>query len=222
VSGPVIRFAEEAGKSRTFGWVLDWPGWCRATREPGGVPAELVLAAPRYARAAAIAGLALEADPAALTPADFELIERVAGSASTDFGVPGSVTADDRRPLGAAGADRLARIVGAAWTVLDQVVAGAPAELRKGPRGGGRDRDKVMAHCVSADAGYAREIGLRLPEPNPTDRPAVDAERRAILALLRRPSDGSPLADRRWPPRYAARRIAWHALDHAWEIEDRS
>jgi hypothetical protein len=25
-----------------------------------------------------------------------------------------------------------------------------------------------------------------------------------------------------WPPRYAARRIAWHALDHAWEIEDRS
>jgi len=28
--------------------------------------------------------------------------------------------------------------------------------------------------------------------------------------------------DRSWPPRYAARRIAWHALDHAWEIEDRS
>jgi hypothetical protein len=25
-----------------------------------------------------------------------------------------------------------------------------------------------------------------------------------------------------WPPRYAARRIAWHVLDHAWEIEDKS
>ena len=36
------------------------------------------------------------------------------------------------------------------------------------------------------------------------------------------PSDGSPIAGKRWPLRYAARRIAWHALDHAWEIEDRS
>ena len=35
-------------------------------------------------------------------------------------------------------------------------------------------------------------------------------------------SDGWPLADRKWPPRYAARRIAWHALDHAWEMEDRT
>jgi hypothetical protein len=24
------------------------------------------------------------------------------------------------------------------------------------------------------------------------------------------------------PPRYAIRRIAWHVLDHAWEIEDKS
>jgi hypothetical protein len=25
-----------------------------------------------------------------------------------------------------------------------------------------------------------------------------------------------------WQPRYFVRRSAWHALDHAWEIEDRS
>jgi hypothetical protein len=31
-----------------------------------------------------------------------------------------------------------------------------------------------------------------------------------------------PVAQAKWPPAYAARRIAWHALDHAWEIEDRS
>jgi hypothetical protein len=65
-------------------------------------------------------------------------------------------------------------------------------------------------------------MGIKLKEPDPTDRPAVESERAAILDLLRRPSDGSPLAGRRWPPRYAARRIAWHALDHAWEIQDRS
>jgi hypothetical protein len=40
--------------------------------------------------------------------------------------------------------------------------------------------------------------------------------------VLRQPSDGAPIAGKKWPPRYAARRIAWHALDHAWEIEDRS
>ena len=25
----------------------------------------------------------------------------------------------------------------------------------------------------------------------------------------------------RWPALFAVRRSAWHALDHAWEIEDR-
>ena len=43
-----------------------------------------------------------------------------------------------------------------------------------------------------------------------------------MLEILRQPSDGSPLAGRKWPPRYAVRRVAWHALDHAWEMEDRT
>src|SRR5438067_302187 len=30
-----------------------------------------------------------------------------------------------------------------------------------------------------------------------------------------------PTGDRGWPVRYAARRMAWHVLDHAWEMEDR-
>ena len=43
-----------------------------------------------------------------------------------------------------------------------------------------------------------------------------------MLEVLRKPSDGSPIVGKKWPPRYAARRIAWHAIDHAWEIEDRT
>ena len=31
-----------------------------------------------------------------------------------------------------------------------------------------------------------------------------------------------PAVEKGWLPRYAARRIAWHVLDHAWEIEDKS
>jgi hypothetical protein len=44
----------------------------------------------------------------------------------------------------------------------------------------------------------------------------------AAPAVLSRPGDGAAAVANGWPPRYAAHRIAWHALDHAWEIEDRS
>ena len=119
-------------------------------------------------------------------------------------------------------AERQARLVEAAWTVFARVAAGAPAELRKGPRGGGRDRDKMVGHVAESDAYYAREIGITGKRPDPTDSPAIEAMRAAMLEILRQPSDGSPLAERTWTARYAARRIAWHALDHAWEMEDRS
>ena len=144
------------------------------------------------------------------------------GGGGTDFGVPSVVTDLDRRRSTAAEAKRLASLVEAAWTVFDGVAAEAPAELRKGPRGGGRDRDKMIGHVIEADHAYAREIGIKHPEPTLADRAAVDTERAAVLEALAHPSDGSPLADRRWTLRYAARRIAWHALDHAWEMEDRT
>ena len=134
-----------------------------------------------------------------------------------------AITEPDRERVTAAEAERLAELVEAAWTVFDRVAAGAPAELRKGPRGGGRDRDKMIGHVIEADHAYAREIGVKLPPGSPLeDRAAVDAERAAVLEVLRQPSDGGPLADRKWTQRYAARRIAWHALDHAWEMEDRA
>ena len=108
----------------------------------------------------------------------------------------------------------MAGLVEAPWTVFDRVVEEAPAELRKGPRGGGRDRDAIVAHVTEAEMGYARQLGIEGPG-------RIDDLRAAILEVLRRPSDGSPLREKGWRPRYAARRIAWHALDHAWEIEDR-
>ena len=217
-----IAIARETGKTRTFGWAVDWPGWCRSTKDPLLLPAALIAAAPRYALVAAQAGLPFVTNPGSLTPANFETLETVEGSAGTEFGVPSTIAELDRRPVNAAQAERLAQLVQAAWFVLDRVVAGAPAELRKGPRGGGRDRDKMVAHCVTSDAAYAGQVGIRLREPSPDDRSAVEAGRAAILALLRQPSDGGALGGRTWPAHYAARRIAWHSLDHAWEIEDKS
>jgi hypothetical protein len=116
----------------------------------------------------------------------------------------------------------MARLVAAAWAVFDRVAAAAPSELRKGPRGGGRDRDRVVEHVVGAEVMYARRLGIRHPEPAAGDRAGVDSIRAAILQTLRSATVATPTVEKGWPPRYAARRIAWHVLDHAWEIEDRS
>jgi hypothetical protein len=213
-----LEIGQEAGDKRVFAWVIDWPGWCRGAKTVEAVHQALLAYAPRYAAAADAAGLELPG----LEGVDLDVIESVGGGSGTDFGVPSAIIDDDRRPVSTAQAERLASLVEAAWTVFDDVAAGAPASLRKGPRGGGRDRDKMIGHVVGADHAYAHEIGLRGPETDPADRSAVEAERAAMLEVLRQPSDGSPLADRRWPLRYAVRRIAWHALDHAWEMEDRS
>ena len=206
-----IRVMVEAAPKRVFVAALDWPGWVRGGKDEGLAVEALLTAAPRFAAVTAEAGLAF--DVGAL---DLDVVERLPGGSGTEFGVPSSIAEADRAPVDAAEAARLAAIVEAAWVVFDRVAAGAPEELRKGPRGGGRDRTKIVGHVNEADAAYARELGL-------TSRPKeVSALRTAMLEVLRAPSDGSPLAGRRWTQRYAARRIAWHALDHAWEIEDRT
>ena len=218
MAGDHIRIAEEAGAKKAFAWAIDWPGWARGGKTPELARAALIGYAPRYAAVAAVAGLELPDVDEGL----FDIADSVPGGSGTDFGVPSSITDADRRQVTAPEAERLAALIAAAWKVFDRVADGAPETLRKGPRGGGRDRDKMISHVIDADHAYAREIDVRLPEPHFGEREAVQAERAAMLEVLRRPSDGGPLAGRRWTQRYAVRRIAWHALDHAWEMEDRS
>jgi hypothetical protein len=212
-----LTIAIEAGDKKVFATALEWPGWSRSAKTELAALESLLAYAPRYAPVAKHANLDFP------STFDAEVEEQQGGGSSTDFGVPGSLTLRfDARPVDRHEAERLAALVEAAWTILDRVVATAPAELRKGPRGGGRDRDKVVAHVVESDLAYARELGLKLAPARSGDRSAVAAHRQAMLNVLRAPSDGTPLAGRKWPHRYAARRIAWHALDHAWEIQDRS
>jgi hypothetical protein len=210
-----VRVSLEVSPKKAFATAVDWPGWSRSGKTEELALEALAAYAGRYAVVAAEAGESFE-------PSVYDVVEQTGGGGGTEFGVPSAITDLDRRPITADEADRLARIVEAAWTVFDRTAAGAPAGLRKGPRGGGRDRDKMIGHHVEADWNYATVMGIRERQPDWDDRPAIEALRAAMLEILRRPSDGSPIADRKWPPRYAARRIAWHALDHAWEMEDRS
>jgi hypothetical protein len=210
----------ERGAHRTFALAVDWPGWARSARDDEAALEALAQYLPRYETALRAAG---QQGPA--TGPDgprFTVVERVAGNATTDFGAPGVVPALDTGQWPADVAERQAALVAACWARVDVVAANAPAQLRKGPRGGGRDRDAVVEHVLNAELAYARKIGVKVAAPK--DDEAVREYRRRLLAALRDPAVAPAPSERAkgWPVAYAARRIGWHALDHAWEIEDRS
>jgi hypothetical protein len=208
----------ETGSKRAFAFALDWPGWCRSGKDEASALVALAAYAQRYAPVAKGARIAFDPKSAA----SLRVVERLAGTSTTDFGAPDSVAKRDTTPLAATEAKRIASLLDAAWAIFDKVIATAPAELRKGPRGGGRDRDQIADHVLGAEGAYVRKLGLRLSPPARDDRPGIAEFRAAIAQVLAKPSTGKVLVERGWPQRYAARRIAWHALDHAWEIQDRT
>ncbi len=211
----LVRVCIEATDKRAFASAVDWPGWVRTAKNEEAAIGALVEHAERYKAVAAEAGLPF-------APGEYEVIERVLGTATTDFGAPDRPASAERDPISSADAGRVAALVAAAWTVFDRVVAGAPQSLRKGPRGGGRDRDAIAEHVLAAEHAYARKLGVRVAPPHRGEMQTILVMREAILGALGAMRTGDPLVDRGWVPRYAARRIAWHALDHAWEIENRS
>jgi len=145
--------------------------------------------------------------------------------------VPSAEPRADRRPMSATELDRQSRLLRACWGAFDAAAAEATrdrVELRLGPRGGGRDVPKMEFHVSEADEAYLAQLGSRpprLPGASLADRTA--AVRAAALETLAAVAGGKPVPDPRqtrhpWSPRYYVRRAAWHALDHAWEIENRS
>lgn len=206
----------EVGSKRVFASALDWPGWTRAGKDEKLAIEALLAYLPRYAIVPKTARIEFP------TEAAFQVVERVNGNATTDFGAPAIPASSDTKALSAPEAERICALLAASWKVFDKVVARAPVELRKGPRGGGRNRDKIADHIIGAESAYTPKLGLRLRTPNRDDAAAVAATRKAILDAIRASAGGPQTGEKRWPPRYVARRMAWHLLDHAWEIEDRS
>jgi hypothetical protein len=202
VARPKTRIYLEEGKTWVFAAALDWPGWCRRGKGAEAAIDALVSYANRYA---VVAG-------PGFTAGSIEVVGRVAGNATTDFGAPGVTGPWDDEPLDATEAGRQVDLLEACWRSLDDVIASAPAELRKGPRGGGRDRDAIAAHVREAERSYSAKISVRIPPRTPWTE-----QRAAIASSLRTQTTSAA-----WPARYLIRRTAWHILDHAWEIEDKS
>ena len=120
MTGSTTSVYLELGRRRVFACALEWPGWCRSGRTEEQALEALAAYQPRYAPVAREAGLEPPSDR-------FEVVERLRGGASTDFGVPGEVTPGDARPVGAEEARRLAALLEAAWVTFDRVVAGDAA-----------------------------------------------------------------------------------------------
>jgi hypothetical protein len=215
----------EVGAKRTFAGAIDWPGWCRRGPDEDAAVAALEEAATRYGRA--MRGTRLGFKPPAAS--SLEVVERLKGDATTDFGAPGAAPSADKAPVTAADLRRFDTILRATWRTFDRAVESASGKsLRKGPRGGGRDLEGIIAHLIEADRGYLRALGWKQKWEHQADREkALSETRKAIPDGLTSSAAGEiprkgPRGGTRWSPRYFVRRVAWHALDHAWEIEDRA
>jgi hypothetical protein len=216
----------EVGTRRVFAGAVEWPGWCRAAKTEEAALKALVDYTARYAAALGSASRGL-AKPK--TVSDLHVVQRVKGDATTEFGAPGQAPKADGRPLDAAELKRQIKLWRAAGAAFDAAAAAAKGKaLAKGPRGGGRELDAIVAHVFDAEGSYLRLIGGKFtPAKGRSAAKAMPELRDAVVEALTASARGQPPAfprrvDRYWSARYFVRRSAWHALDHAWEIEDRA
>ena len=217
---PRVNVALEVGSKRTFATALDWPGWCRAGRDEDGALDALLAHGPRYA---AVLGSSVRGLRPPSSVHSFEVVERILGDASTEFGAPGTPPSGDERPATARDLARLEAILRACWTAFDFAGRSADGvELRTGPRGGGRSLAKIRAHVLESDQAYLGKLGGTAPRGASHEEirqayvDALGARARGELP------DVGPRGGSRWSLRFAVRYAAWHALDHTWEIEDRA
>ena len=215
----------ENGEKRTFAGAIDWPGWCRSGTDEASALQALLDYGPRYARVLRAKEFAFQA-PVDITA--FNLIEQMKGNATTDFGAPDLAPSADLESVNEAELERLQSILKACWRFFDAATKSASGkELRKGPRGGGRELDAVIQHILGSDVGYLSQLASKVK----LDEAAESSEelkrvRKSIIEALTASAHGEvaergPRGGIRWKPRYFVRRVAWHVLDHAWEIEDR-
>ena len=220
-----IPVSLEIAPKRTMASAVDWPGWSRGAKTPEAALEVLAAYGERYGRA--VHGVATSV-PGATSVADLEIVERAPGGAGTEFGVPNLPLPADEERIGPAELERLIAILEAAWRTLDRAAKRAEGvELTKGPRGGGRELAKIIGHVAEAEGAYIGQLGAKPPTWKAGEPvPMADLRRVAIDTLTAR-ARGEPIANPRntlhpWLPTYFVRRSAWHTLDHAWEIEDRS
>jgi hypothetical protein len=199
----------------------DWPGLERGARTEEAAIERLQAYLPRYEPVAKLAGM--DAEFAAITsrPATVDVIERYPGTGSTDFwGISFAFSDTDRQAMSSEALERELTLMQACWAFFDTTRARVSAEMQKGPRGGGRDRDHIVRHTLNVEQDWATKLGVSAPEGALLTDEGLRAHRDAYLDAIRT-FHAQGKSARTWPLRYLIRHTAFHTLDHAWEMEDK-
>jgi len=198
----------------------DWPGLERGAKTGAEAVEKLRAYLPRYAPVARLAGM--NADFAAVQ--NFDVVEQYPGTGSTDFwGISFAFSSLDHHAMLGDELARELRLMQACWTFFDEVRGRVSAEMRKGSRGGGRDRDGIVRHTFAAERDWASGVGVLTPDGAMLTDDGLKTHRQAYCQAIRDyHSQGKQAGSRaKWPLRYLIRHTAFHTLDHAWEMEDK-
>jgi hypothetical protein len=218
MAGPVRVMLEQGKKKRVVACAFEWPGWDRSAKIGEDVLSVLAAYRPRYAKVAELAGFGAEFG----ATGKLKVVEHVEGNGMTDYyGVSGRAAAPENDPMTDAECERKIALLRASWTTFDDAAARVSTELRKGPRGGGREKDHIIRHVNGAEIHeFAPKVGVKVALETRDDPDALAAYRDAFLEGIREHHARDEPA-RSWALQFLIRRCTWHMLDHAWELEDR-
>ena len=158
------------------------------------------------------------------TVTNVDVVEEYPGTGSTDFwGISFAFSSIDKQGMSGDELERELTLMQACWAFFDDVRGRVSAEMRKGPRGGGRDRDHIVRHTFAPEQDWAKGIGVLTPDDAMLTDEGLKAHRDAYCHAIRAYHSQGKLAGTKakWPLRYLIRHTAFHTMDHAWEMEDK-
>lgn len=195
----------------------DWPGLERGAKTEAAALERLQAYIPCYAPVAKLAGM----DASLAVSTTVEVVEHYVGTGSTDFwGISFAFSGIDKQAMSSEELDRDLTLMQACWAFFDATRARVSAELQKGPRGGGRDRDHIVRHTFGAEQDWAVKLGVHTPQGALLTDEGLHAYRDVYCTAIRAYHAQGRMA-RTWPLRYLIRHTAFHTLDHGWEMADK-
>jgi hypothetical protein len=198
----------------------DWPGLERGAKTGEDAIERLRSYIPRYSQVAKLAEMDAEFD--AIT--NVGVVEQYSGTGSTDFwGISFAFSSIDKQGMSGDELERELTLMQACWAFFDDVRRRVSAEMQKGPRGGGRDRDRIVGHIFANEQDWAKGLGVLTPDDALLTDEGLRTYRDAYCQGIRDYHAQGKQAGKqaKWPLRFLIRHTAFHTLDHAWEMEDK-
>ena len=218
-SGLRVQVEQPTRDKKWVAVAVDWPGLERNGRDEAQALEKLRSYLPRYLPVAKRARLGKEL----AGQTELEVVERYRGVGSTDFwGISFAPSSLDRLPMDPPVFARSIRLLRAAWAEFDDVAARVSPDLRPGPRGGGRDRQQIVRHVLNVEGqDFSKRVKVPTELEDLLTPDGLAAHRERFVAAMRAwYAEGKPLGN--WTIPYLLRHTAYHALDHAWEMQDRN